>query len=154
MSSLQSVPVPAASSTSASQKTILVVDDERAFRDLTAKILEEAGFRVLKAENGQLGLAAFKTAGETNGEEIDLIWTDIRMPEMDGVQMARCIREIRPNIKIVFTSGDLAHCGYPMEALVALSPYLTSKISGMDAIKVIQSFAKRALGIDMTEHAD
>ena len=69
-------------------KKILVVDDEIGIRQSLKKILEKEGYTVITASNGE---EAFKTI---RGGDIDLLITDIRMPEMDGLEsMARVLRE-------------------------------------------------------------
>ena len=60
---------------------ILVVDDERAIRNTLREILEFEGYSVDMAENGKLGLE------KALASVYDLIYTDIKMPEMDGIEM-------------------------------------------------------------------
>jgi len=68
------------------KKTVLVVDDDVPILDIMAQTLEEAGFRVLKAENGVRGLSLALTKNP------DLILLDIIMPKMDGLTMLSKLR--------------------------------------------------------------
>lgn len=80
-------------------ETILIVDDEAALLDLTYQVLTNKGYRVLCAGNGQEALALLAK------EPIDLVFSDVIMPEMDGYQLASTIQRQYPHIKIQLTSG-------------------------------------------------
>jgi len=80
-------------------ETILVVDDEPALRELARQILLDAGYKVLTAGDGKEALDMIPT------QPIDLIFSDIIMPNMDGYQMAQKVLEHYPTIKIQLTSG-------------------------------------------------
>jgi PAS domain S-box-containing protein len=82
-------------------ETILVVEDEAALRDLTAELLESAGYKVLKAEDGR---SAQEIAAQTQ-QSIDVLLTDIILPVMSGVELAAQLRAIRPNLKVLYMSG-------------------------------------------------
>lgn len=66
---------------------ILIADDSTSFRALLRGDLEEAGFSVVEAEDGEAALAAFRAEGP-----FDLILTDVNMPDMDGLAFARHLR--------------------------------------------------------------
>lgn len=70
------------------EKTILVIDDFRNTRQVISSTLVRAGYRVLEAENGREALKLF------NGEHIDLIISDLNMPEMDGLAFAAEVRKM------------------------------------------------------------
>ncbi len=80
-------------------ETILVVDDEPALRELARQILLDAGYKVLTASDGKEALDILPT------QAIDLVLSDVIMPNMDGYQMAQKILESYPKIKIQLTSG-------------------------------------------------
>ncbi len=82
-------------------ETVLVVEDEAGVRALMRKTLESYGYDVMDAADG---LAACKLA-ESFAEPIDLLLTDLVMPRMSGLELARRIREDRPGIQILYTSG-------------------------------------------------
>lgn len=83
------------------KECILVVEDEAAVRNLVSEILKKRGFGILEAKDGEEGLSVFK--GKEKG--IDLVLSDVLMPKLGGVAMARRIHEIRPEVPIVFMSG-------------------------------------------------
>jgi len=70
-----------------SPRTILLVDDSAFFRDLLAPLIKAAGYQVITAGSGVEALAAFKS-----GTHIDLVVTDIEMPEMDGFALAQAMQ--------------------------------------------------------------
>jgi signal transduction histidine kinase/CheY-like chemotaxis protein/HAMP domain-containing protein len=82
-------------------ETILVVDDEPFIRRLILDTLQPLGYRLLEASSGK---EALRISSET-GEKIDLLLTDVVMPEMNGIELARTIRKSKPSIKVIFTSG-------------------------------------------------
>ncbi|MFW6205712.1 MAG: PAS domain S-box protein [Gemmatimonadota bacterium] len=81
--------------------TVLVVEDEDAVRKLTVRVLERAGFTVLAAENGARALDVM----EAHDGVVDVVLTDMVMPEMGGRELAWHIRRRRPGIPIIFMSG-------------------------------------------------
>jgi two-component system cell cycle sensor histidine kinase/response regulator CckA len=82
-------------------ETILVVEDEPAVRQLVAAALERAGYRVFEAGDGERALSLF----EANETTIDLLVTDLRMPQMDGTELVRLLRARAPNLKVICVSG-------------------------------------------------
>jgi PAS domain S-box-containing protein len=83
------------------RETVLLVEDEPAVRRISAKMLGDLGYAVLEAENGVKALACL----EGLSGAIDVLLTDVLMPEMDGKQLVEQVTQIWPEIKIVFTSG-------------------------------------------------
>jgi two-component system cell cycle sensor histidine kinase/response regulator CckA len=80
---------------------VLLVEDEGALRKLARSILESAGYEVLDAANGREGLALCR---EHPGP-IDLLLSDVVMPELGGRELAERALTIRPGLKVVFMSG-------------------------------------------------
>ena len=80
---------------------LLVVEDEDALRSLTRRVLTRAGYRILEAREG---FEALFIAGQFP-DHIDLLVTDVVMPEMGGVELARRLTELRPDLKVLFVSG-------------------------------------------------
>ncbi len=83
------------------QGTILVVEDEAAVRKLAVRVLERAGCTVLAAENGADALRVI----EAHDGEIDLVVTDMVMPDMGGRELALHLRRQRPGLPVLFMSG-------------------------------------------------
>lgn len=80
--------------------TILLVEDEDAVRLFTARALRNKGYHVLEARHGEAGFDIIKA-----GQHIDLLVTDVMMPEMDGATLIRLARDILPSLKIICMSG-------------------------------------------------
>jgi PAS domain S-box-containing protein len=82
-------------------ETVLLAEDEEMVRKLAVQVLEMYGYRVLEAANGG---TAFLIC-ERHQETIDLLLTDVIMPEMSGRELANRLTELRPDMKVVFMSG-------------------------------------------------
>lgn len=82
-------------------ETVLLVEDDAAVRQLTCHVLEKQGYQVLEAENGQEALKLVSTYTQP----IHLLITDVVMPEMDGVSLARQLTTIYPHLKTIYISG-------------------------------------------------
>jgi len=80
--------------------TVLLVDDEETIRSLGSEMLNELGYQVVTAEDGRQGVDIFKAR-----EDISTVILDLTMPHMDGVQCFKELRQIRPDIKIILSSG-------------------------------------------------
>ncbi len=81
--------------------TVLVVEDEDAIRRVTTRILQAEGFEVLGAKHGGQALKLITESGR----KIDVLVTDVVMPEMDGVTLARELTSRQPGLPVVFVSG-------------------------------------------------
>jgi CheY-like chemotaxis protein len=82
-------------------ETVLLAEDDEAVRELHRTMLEEAGYRVIEAIDGQDALEKFTE----HMEELDILATDVIMPRMNGKILYEEIRKIRPDIKVLFMSG-------------------------------------------------
>ena len=111
---------------------ILIVDDSKEIRNILSTFLKEEGFEVYTAENGK------KALDLTKEKVIDLIITDIRMPEMDGSQLTKKMKEERPRIGIIimtaytsiYTEGDIRKIG--------ADDYISKPFEFIDIIKKIE----------------
>jgi CheY-like chemotaxis protein len=83
---------------------ILVAEDEVVVRNIVCMLLQHEGYEVLSAADGE---EALQLAREYHGA-IDLLLTDIRMPRMDGVQLAQQVVLERPGIRVLLMSGKLS----------------------------------------------
>ncbi|WJR76189.1 cell cycle histidine kinase CckA [Bradyrhizobium sp. NP1] len=83
------------------QGTILLVEDEEGLRSLNARGLRSRGYSVIEASNG---IEAMEALEEKNGA-VDLVVSDVVMPEMDGPTLLKAMRERNPELKIIFVSG-------------------------------------------------
>ncbi|HLP17589.1 MAG TPA: response regulator [Bacteroidota bacterium] len=83
--------------------TILLVDDERLIREMLVEFLEECGYTLLTAVNGADALRLF----QANREQIDLVITDLGMPEIGGEELYHKLRELDRTVKVIVSSGYL-----------------------------------------------
>jgi CheY-like chemotaxis protein len=82
---------------------VLVIDDEPFILEYVRKVLNQVGYCVFIAENGHEGVTLF----EERKAEVDLILTDIVMPDIDGVEVAARIQRIDPAVPVIFTTGAI-----------------------------------------------
>lgn len=99
---------------------VLLIDDEDPFRKTIAKLLARAGYEVVEAENGQVGLRMFER------ESFDAIVTDIIMPDIEGLELIRTVRAQNPKIPVVAMSGGGRVCG--------MQPLKVAKILGASTV--------------------
>lgn len=128
--------------------TVLVVDDEPLVRTMLRTVLEQAGYAVAEADDGYHGLAALKR------QDINVVITDIMMPNKDGIETIREIRRDHPGIGIVAmsgggTSGDMLYLRIA-RALgadrILEKPMLPCEL--LDAVSSIRSDQPAALPVD------
>jgi len=81
--------------------TVMLVEDEDPVRIFAARALRNKGYKVIEAKSGEAALDLIRTATEN----IDLLITDVVMPRMDGPGLVREVREIHPEMKVIFISG-------------------------------------------------
>ena len=80
---------------------ILVIDDEKTVRNLSRKMLESNGFRVITAVDGQDGIDVYTE----HADEIDVVLLDLTMPRLNGEDTYKRLREIKGDVNVVFSSG-------------------------------------------------
>ena len=78
-----------------------MVEDEELLRHVVVDMLGQLGYRVLGATNGREALAL----AEKYSGKIDVLVTDVLLPELPGPQLARSLRTARPNLRVIFVSG-------------------------------------------------
>ena len=96
-------------------KTILLIDDEAPTRDFVCRILRGAGYIVLEGEGYDEALALH----ERYSEEIDLLLVDAALPGRNGFELAQTLRQARPGLQVLFTSG---HVGAQLCRFYGMSP--------------------------------
>lgn len=81
--------------------TVLLVEDDEALRHLVTIILDQAGYRVVQAANGRDALSV----AERHRGRLDLLVTDVVMPHLSGPELAQRLRDVRPDLQVLFMSG-------------------------------------------------
>ncbi len=103
------------------QGTILLVEDEEGLRALNARGLTSRGYTVLEAGNGVEAIEVLSK----NGGKVDLVVSDVVMPEMDGPTLLKELRKRNPELKIIFVSGyaeEAFEKSLPQDAQAVLVP--------------------------------
>lgn len=88
-------------STNTTVRRVMVVEDDESFRGLLGQIFESQGYEVRLAENGLVA----KTIFDLNQGAFDLVFTDVKMPEMDGIALLKHIRESSSKVKVIVATG-------------------------------------------------
>ena len=101
-------------------ETILLVEDEAAVRSLVKRILSQKGYRVLEASDGTIALRL--AAGHVG--EIDLVLTDVLMPNLGGRGMFEELKELSPEMRVLFMSGNPKDDVFPEKSVADRTPYL------------------------------
>jgi signal transduction histidine kinase/ActR/RegA family two-component response regulator/sensor domain CHASE-containing protein len=126
---------------------ILLVEDDGEVAEVTIRLLREIGFQAERVPDGEAALAALD-----HGQRIDLVMSDIVMPGgMSGIELARTVRRLRPELPVVLTTG-YAHYALPMveEGLTLIEkPYHRDVLAGalraaVEAGRRADSLAQRA----------
>ena len=97
----QSEPDPPESIPTQGNERLLLVEDDPSVRTVLTEYMEEHGYTVIPAEDGEAGLELARQ----NGPSLDLVLTDVVMPKMSGVELARTLRVESPHVKILLISG-------------------------------------------------
>ena len=112
--------------------TVLVVEDNPMVRANAVHLFQDLGFSVIDTYNGTEALRLIRVH-----PEIGLLFLDVRMPGMSGPEVAKAALRVRPNLKIVFTSGYVDERALPDEAPFVPKPWRVDQVS--DAIVVAAS---------------
>ena len=120
-------------------KSILVVDDDELMRSFLTTVLREEEHRVAEAKNGKDALAAL------SGAQFDLVVTDLRMPDLSGLELMRQGKEMRPDARWVIITA-FGSIGNAVEAMKAgASDYLTKPFRSPDELRhVVRRVLKEA----------
>lgn len=106
-------------------ETVLVVEDEEPVRDLALRILERQGYRVLEAGDGQAALVLL----EDHDGPVDLLLTDVVLPNMSGMELWQLLRQRRTGLRVLFMSGYPADAVGAHGELEAALPYIQKPFS-------------------------
>jgi len=115
-------------------ETILVAEDESPLREYTIKLLEEQGYHVITAENGEDAIEKFRTYSNA----IDLLIFDVIMPRKNGKEAYDEIRKQRPEIKALFMSGYTANIIHNKGVLEAGIELITKPFTPTSLLKKVR----------------
>jgi len=111
--------------------TILLVEDETSLLEFFSTILRREGYEVITAGNG---VEALEIAKEQPVDRIDVLFTDVAMPYMGGIQLAQSLREFQPDLRVLLTSGlpedeVWDRCGPDLQVGFLPKPFLVADLS-------------------------
>jgi diguanylate cyclase (GGDEF)-like protein len=113
--------------------TVLYAEDEESLRSITTNILGNFVKKLIVAEDGQQGLEFFKK----NSDEIDMVITDINMPNMNGLDMAKEIKVINANMPVILTTA-FSNTEYLLKAIdLGIDKYVLKPVDIKKLIEVI-----------------
>jgi signal transduction histidine kinase/CheY-like chemotaxis protein len=129
-------PVPQAppQKTPASIGTILIVDDDDGVRTVSTLSLERAGFRVVTARDGEEGMALM----EQRGGDFDAVLLDMTMPRLSGAETCHLIRQLRPELPVVLTSGYTEPDAGARLDILGVAGFLQKPFTPAILVKMIQ----------------
>lgn len=119
--------------------TILVVDDEDSALQLLQEALTATGYEVFAARDGQEAWRALESGAV---KDIALLLTDLVMPKMDGMELARKVTETYPGVKILFISGYADEIVYAHQDLAGVSAFMSKPFN----VEELQKRVKELVG--------
>ncbi|MGO9614494.1 MAG: PAS domain S-box protein [Dissulfurispiraceae bacterium] len=115
-------------------ETILLAEDDARLREVVKTLLEESGYKVIEAEDGEDAVKQFMR----NKNRIDLLITDVVMPKKNGMEAYREIQRARPGVKTLFTSGYTGETVQKQELLDEGLDLISKPISQKQLLKKVR----------------
>jgi PAS domain S-box-containing protein len=113
---------------------VLVVDDESGVRQVTRKLLERNGYRVIEASEGADGITQYVA----HQKEVQVVVTDLAMPVMDGPAFIRVLRRMNPQIRVIAVTGYQSKSSLPADLGVPAEARLSKPFSGAILLQTLQ----------------
>jgi two-component system, cell cycle sensor histidine kinase and response regulator CckA len=123
----------------ASDKGVLIVEDEEELRTLFAVLLEMEGYQVFQAEDGRQGLEFF----QKNVHDIKLIIADLNLPRMGGIDLIGKARALNPAVKIIGTSGLSSDHVQDMVLRAGAQAFLPKPFQAKEALQTVRNVIDR-----------
>ncbi len=120
--------------------TILIVEDEAAIRRLATRVLEAAGYQVLTASDGVDALRVL----EARGSPVDLLLTDVIMPNMGGAELAARVAELYPSTRVLYASGYAGDAELGVDAIGASGNFLGKPYQVVELTRKVQEIMTKA----------
>jgi two-component system, cell cycle sensor histidine kinase and response regulator CckA len=128
--------------------TVLLVDDEAAIRAIQERVLIRAGYQVLTAANGREGADVFAR----HRDAIDLVITDLSMPEADGRALTRAIRHMGSQVGIILTSGYAPEEELEESRRAGVTRFLNKPATGSQLLDVVNEILAAQIGGTPVQH--
>ena len=116
-------------------ETILLVEDEQIVRSVSTEMLEERGFIVLRASNGE---DALRVAHE-HGEDIHLLLTDVVMPLMGGWELAKRFKELYPEAGVIYMSGYTGDLNLHQDILSEVNAFVPKPFTSRELLPKVRA---------------
>jgi CheY-like chemotaxis protein len=114
-------------------KTILVVDDEPENRRIYSEILSDLGYKVIDEPDGASALSDIR-----QGEKIDLVITDYKMPDMNGLELAATLRNILPSIPVLMLTAYASIENYFQSLSLGVFEYINKPVGRIEFIRIVR----------------
>jgi DNA-binding NtrC family response regulator len=124
------------------KKTILLAEDDACNRDIMAEILADSGYRVLPVADGASALSAIQEHAD-----IDLVITDYCMPDMNGLDLALALRQMRPVVPIIMVTGYGSIENYFKSMSLGVFEYVNKPLKKIELERMVK-LALHDLGTD------
>ena len=118
---------------------VLVVDDEEILRSLLEKILKKEGYTVHLAASGKEALRILE------GNPVDIVVSDIKMPEMDGIELLKVVKENHPNVGVIMMTAYADTCSVKDALLLGADDYVTKPFKTVEICMIIERAYWRVL---------
>jgi two-component system cell cycle sensor histidine kinase/response regulator CckA len=115
-------------------RTILVVDDEPMALKLVQSILEKRGFEVLASTSPKQAIQVF----ESHADRIELLISDIVMPEMDGTKLAGALVAVNPDLPVLFMSGFVTESEVADTSAIAQFAFIRKPFRPSTLVQAVQ----------------
>jgi DNA-binding NtrC family response regulator len=115
-------------------KTILLVDDELEILKSLGEILTRFGYQVIAKQSAQEALASVK-----DGANIDLVITDYRMPDVDGLEFLNALRQMDPSVPVIMLTAYGAVESYLKSLSLGVFEYVNKPIKAKDLGRIVQA---------------
>jgi len=115
-------------------KTFLLVDDELEILKSLGEILTRFGYQVIAKQAAQEALASVK-----DGANIDLVITDYRMPDMDGLEFLNALRQMDPSVPVIMLTAYGAVESYLKSLSLGVFEYVNKPIKAKDLGRIVQA---------------
>ena len=122
---------------------VLIVDDEEPIRTFADRVLRDAGYETVVAAGGA---EALRIVGEPGA--VDLLLTDVAMPEMEGTELAARVRRVQPSIKVLYLTGRRDLLFHDRKALSEDDSFLEKPVSTtalLDSVSLVLFGHRRGL---------
>jgi two-component system response regulator HydG len=116
------------------QKTILIVDDEPENRHIYAEILNDLGYATIEAPDGEYALSKVR-----EGNIIDLVIADYRMPKMNGLQFIESLRSILPAVPMIMVTAFANVESYLQSFSLGVFEYMNKPFSKAEFVRIVKA---------------